>query len=132
MNALPIRPIAETPDSVTLSRADFEALADLIQDARDIADAEAVVQRLERGETEAFPFEVAERLLDGAHPVTVFREFRGMSSRALASAAGVSPSYLSEIEGGRKPGSLEAMARLAAALDLSLDLLAGPRPAAEH
>ena len=30
MNALPIRPIAETPDSVTLSRVDFEAIAELV------------------------------------------------------------------------------------------------------
>jgi transcriptional regulator with XRE-family HTH domain len=40
---------------------------------------------------------------------------------ALAAAAGVSPSYLSEIEGRRKPGSFMALAKLAAALDVALD-----------
>ncbi|HYE49718.1 MAG TPA: helix-turn-helix transcriptional regulator [Azospirillaceae bacterium] len=124
---LPIRPLAETPDSVTLSRADFEALAELAQDMRDMADAEAAMRRLASGESEAFPFELAERLLDGAHPVTVFREHRGLSLRALAEQAGISPSYLSEIETGRKPGSFDAMTKLAAALRVSLDLLVQPR-----
>lgn len=123
MNALPITPIAETADSVTLSRADFEALADLVTDAQDLADAEAVKARLAAGETEAFPFEVAERILDGEHPVAVLREHRGLTARGLAEAAGVAPSYLSEIENGKKPGSFDAMARIAGALQVPLDLL---------
>ncbi|HYG88420.1 MAG TPA: helix-turn-helix transcriptional regulator [Azospirillum sp.] len=121
MNALPITPIAETPDSVTLHRADYEALADLVADAQDLADA--VKARLAAGETEVFPFDVAERILDGGHPVTVFREHRGFTGRGLAEAAGIAPSYLSEIENGKKPGSLDAMARIATALRVSLDLL---------
>jgi len=123
MNALPITPIAETADSVTLSRADFEALTELVADAQDLSDAEAVKARLAAGETETFPFEVAERILDGLHPVTVFREHRGLTARGLAEAAGVAPSYLSEIENARKPGSFDAMARIAAALKVPLDLL---------
>ena len=123
MNALPITPIAETADSVTLSRADFEALTELVADAQDLSDAEAVKARLAAGETEVFPFEVAERILDGSHPVTVFREHRGFTARSLAEAAGVAPSYLSEIENARKPGSFDAMARIAAALKVPLDLL---------
>lgn len=124
MNALPIRPIAETPDSVTLSRSDFEALAELVADAQDLADVEAVKARLAAGETETFPFEVAERILDGEHPVTVFREHRQFTLRGLAEAAGLAPSYLSEIENQRKPGSFDAMGRIAAALNVPLDLLA--------
>lgn len=126
MTGLPIQPLAETPDSVTLSRADFEALTDLVADAADLADIEAVKRKIAAAETATFPFTVAERLLDGDHPVKVFREFRGLSVRQLAGAAGVSPSYLSEIETGDKPGSLACMRRLAAALVVSLDLLAGP------
>ena len=125
MNALPILPLAETPETVTLSRADFEALTELVADAVDMADVEAVTRKIAVGETTTFPFAVAERLLDGDHPVKVFRELRGLSVRRLAAAAGVSPSYLSEIETGEKPGSLECMRRVAAALVVSLDLLAG-------
>ena len=105
MNALPIRPIAETADSVTLSRADFETLAELVSDAQDLANADAVKARLAAGETETFPFAVAERLLDGEHPVTVLREHRAFTVRGLAEAAGVSPSYLSEIDWARNRGA---------------------------
>lgn len=123
MNPLPIRPIAMTEETVTLTRGDFDALADLVRDAKDLADADAVMRRLSAGETEAFPISVADRLLDGGNPVTVFREHRGLSGRELATRAGISASYLSEIEGGRKPGSLEVMVSLAGVLDVSLDLL---------
>jgi hypothetical protein len=125
MRAFPIRPIAETADSVTLSRDDFEALTDLVADAADLADLVTVKRKIGAGEKQIFPFEVAERLLDGNRPVTVFREYRGLGLRQLAGAADVSPSYLSEIESGGKPGSFECMRRLAAALDVSMDLLAG-------
>ena len=123
MTAFAIHPIAETDDSVTLSRDDFEALVDLVSDAQDLADIEAVKQRLDAGETEAFPFEVAERLLDGEHAVQVFREYRSLGLRELAKEAGVSPSYLSEIEAGNKPGSVEFLSRISAALRISMDLL---------
>jgi Helix-turn-helix domain len=123
MNALLIQPIAETADSVTLSRGDFEALTDLVADATDLADIEAVKRRIAQGETNVFPFEVAERLLDGDHPVRVFREYRALGLRRLAAAAKVSPSYLSEVEAGEKPGSVEFMRRVAMALEISVDLL---------
>jgi transcriptional regulator with XRE-family HTH domain len=91
--------------------------------AADLADIEAVKRRIARNETTVFPFELAERILDGERPVHVFREHRGFGPRQLATAAAVSPSYLSEIEAGQKPGSIECLRRVAAALDVSLDLL---------
>ena len=124
MNALTIMPLAETPDSVTLRRVDFEALTDLLVDAQDLADADAVKVRLAAGETEAFPFEVAERILDGEHPVKTLREYRKLTVRGLAEIAGISASYLSEIETDKKPGSFDAMVRIARALDVSLEMLA--------
>jgi len=94
-----------------------------LTDARDLADTDAVKERLTAGETEAFPFEVAERILDGAHPVAVFRDHRGYTVRGLAEVAGLSSSYLSEIENGHKPGGFDVMTRIAAALEVPLDLL---------
>jgi antitoxin component HigA of HigAB toxin-antitoxin module len=98
-------------------------MIDMLTDLTDLADADAVKARLASGETEAFPFDRAEQILDGAHPVRVFREYRGLSARELARVAGVAPFILSEIETARKPGSLDAMTRLAAALRVPLDLL---------
>ncbi|BCV23812.1 helix-turn-helix domain-containing protein [Gelria sp. Kuro-4] len=53
------------------------------------------------------------------------REARGLSLSALAAAARVSSSYLSEVEHGRKSPSLPVLRRLAAALNLApADLIA--------
>jgi transcriptional regulator with XRE-family HTH domain len=68
--------------------------------------------------------ELVKRLSAGEHPIRVWRAHRGMTREALAAAAGVSPSYLTEIETRRKPGSLAAMAKLATALHVPLDDIA--------
>ena len=44
-----------------------------------------------------------------------------MSPRDLAAASGVAFNHISEIEGGRKPGSAEALRRMAAALGVAME-----------
>jgi DNA-binding Xre family transcriptional regulator len=119
MNAY--RPISETADSVTLRRSDFEALLGELEDARDIAAIHEVEARVAAGESEYIPLGVVERLMAGEHPVRVWREHRNMTGRKLAAAAGIPASYLCEIEAGRKPGSFDAMAKLAAALGVDME-----------
>jgi len=73
---------------------------------------------------EYFPAEkVTYRLLDGEHPVKVFREYRGITQATLAKKAKIARAYLSEIETGHKKGSLGVMKAIAACLDVSLDSL---------
>lgn len=128
MNAITFRPIREDADTVTLSRADFEALTEMLEDAADI---EALLQAkaaIERGEDELIPLELSKTILAGTNPVLAFRGYRGLSQQTLAREAGISASYLSEIENGRKPGSLDAMIRLAGVLRVPLESLLPPRP----
>ena len=70
------------------------------------------------------PIQLVERLIAGEHPIRVWRAYRGMTREALAEKAGVAPSYLTEIETRKKPGSFDAMIKLAAALGISLDDIA--------
>lgn len=123
MNALVLHPVAETADTVTLRRADYEALTELLQDAQDLADADAVAARLAAGLTETFPVEVAERLLNGVSPVRVLREHRGMTAADLAVAAGVSVQDLTLIETGESDAAPAVMAQIAAALRVVRELL---------
>ncbi|WP_025135123.1 cupin domain-containing protein [Leucobacter sp. PH1c] len=51
--------------------------------------------------------------------VAGFRELRGMSLRALAAAAGVSSSFLSQLENGRTNASVASLRKIAAALGVS-------------
>jgi DNA-binding XRE family transcriptional regulator len=122
-------PMTDATDTVTLTRAEYEALIRRLEDAED----NAVIDRLEaRLQAEGFaaatgdylPIELVERLLAGEHPVRVWRAHRGLTREALAAAAGVSPSYVTEIETRRKPGSFDAMIKLAGALKVPLDDIA--------
>jgi ribosome-binding protein aMBF1 (putative translation factor) len=124
MNGVKI--LSETRDTVTVSRGDWTQLVSELEDAQDRA---AVVERRQheaaKGKQAArrnyLTARDARRLLDGESPVKVWREKRGRSQRELAAAAAVGAGYLAEIETGRKPGSVVALARLAKALQVQIE-----------
>jgi ribosome-binding protein aMBF1 (putative translation factor) len=101
---------------VMMSLAEYEKLVDLA----DIARGNKVKADIAAGRDELVPDDVAKRLVKGASPVRVWREHRGMSVRDLASAAGLSAPYVSEIETGKKEGSISAMKKVAEALEVDL------------
>lgn len=116
-----IHPISRTADTVTLSVADYDALCEAAEDAQDVASVRLVEAALAAGRTECLPAEMVERLAAGDHPLRVWRKYRGLTGSALAIHSGVSQGYISEIEGRRKPGSFETMAKLARSLRIDLD-----------
>ncbi len=67
---------------------------------------------------ELFPAEVVDRLLSGESPIRVYRTYRGMTQKRLAEAAGIDPVYLSQIETGKRTGSLRTLAAIARILDV--------------
>ncbi|MCA9982032.1 MAG: helix-turn-helix transcriptional regulator [Anaerolineales bacterium] len=77
-------------------------------------------QRWAEGE-ELVPSEVTFAILDGANPIQVWRVYRGLTQQALAEQAGISPSYLSQLESGKRTGTAEVLQAIAAALNLTLD-----------
>jgi DNA-binding Xre family transcriptional regulator len=121
--------MSDTTETVTLTRAEYDALIERIEDAEDLAavaaaEAREAVLGKEKAREYYLPIELVRRLSAGEHPVRVWRVHRGLGHDALAAADGIAPSYLSEIETRRKPGSFSALAKLAAALQVSLDDLA--------
>ena len=100
-------------------REDFEALRDVVdEDEMDIAVARRV---LEDSDEELVPFELAERIAAGVHPVRVWREYRGMTASSLATQSSIAQSYLSDIETGKKPGSVKALKSIATVLGVAVD-----------
>lgn len=87
----------------------------------DAMDAEIMRRVMADPRQEWIPADLVRRMACGEHPVRVWRDYRGMTASALAAAAGIAGSYLSAIENGKKPGSINALKRIANALDLSLD-----------
>jgi DNA-binding XRE family transcriptional regulator len=69
---------------------------------------------------EAFPSEVAKRLVSGDNPIRVFRDFRGLTQEQLARSAKIARPYLAEIESGRKEGSVAVLKAIAKVLKLQL------------
>lgn len=93
-------------------------VAEMLQDIRDYDD---VVARIASGEEELIPARVPYAILDGASPVKVWREYRGLSQAELAQAAGISTAYLSQIETGKRVGKTAVLQAIARALNLTLD-----------
>ncbi len=102
-------------DTVTIPREEYDALRARIEDLDDILAAHATMTGAR------LPYAFAIRDIEGEHPVRVWRDYRKLTASALADMSGVSKAYLSEIETGKKPGSVEAYKAIAAALDVPLD-----------
>jgi ribosome-binding protein aMBF1 (putative translation factor) len=128
MNAPWLRPIAETNTTVTLRKRDWKALIARLEDLEDLAAIdERLVHEKKVGKDVArrayMTGDELRRILDDESPVKVWREKRGLSQRALAEQAGVSPSYLAEIETGKKPGSADALRKLSRVLAIPMENL---------
>jgi len=81
---------------------------------------EEIREKVARGEEEFLPASMVNRVLDGENLVKVWREYRGLTLSALAEKADISQSYLSQIEGGARDGTVATYKKLAAALGVSL------------
>ncbi|MSO92547.1 MAG: XRE family transcriptional regulator [Rhodospirillales bacterium] len=108
-------------DNVT--RSQFKALAERVEDLEDVL----FLSRAEASSDERkyLPVKMVERMVAGESRIRIWRENRGMTAKMLAEAAGVDPAYLSEIETGKKPGSVKALQSVAKALRVSLDDVVG-------
>jgi predicted transcriptional regulator len=101
----------------------YETYLRLIEDAemlQDIRDYDAAKKAIEAGE-ELVPSEVTYAILDGENPIKVWREYRALSQQELAIKAGISTSYLSQLETGKRTGKVEVLKAIADALDVALD-----------
>lgn len=101
----------------------YDLYVKLVEDAemlQDILDYDEAKRQIAEGE-ELIPAELTFAILDGENPVKVWREYRGLTQQALATQAGISAAYLSQIETGKRTGTAEVLQAIARALDLTLD-----------
>ena len=126
---IPPTPLRFDDETVTFSRAAFDAFLRQVEDLEDLAAVDrAEAERARLGDKEyrrlCYTMDEVHRVVhDGVSDVTIWRERAGLTQRALAEAAGVSPSYLAEIEGGKKPGSAAALCRIAKVLKVPMEHL---------
>lgn len=106
---------------VMMSEDDYEDLIDRLDEAAGAVAVDRIERKLAAGEEELLPSELVDRLLDGANKVLAWREYRGISAKELAEKAGITQAYLSQIETGKRDGTVGTMKKIAAALRLAID-----------
>ena len=125
------KPIVIERDSVIVSRDEWERISAaaaraerleaIDEDKTDATLARRAIERVATGKDEFVPFALAERILDGEHPMRVWREYRGLTGVQLAKRAGATQSYISNIETGKRQGSLQTMIAIARALGIDVE-----------
>ncbi len=120
MSELP-KPIAITKDKVVLTRSGWNAVIEALEDAQDLAAVRASLSRRSAGKDDGLPVALYRRMRAGEHPIRVWRAHRKLTLAALAERASVARAYLSEIETGKKPGSVAALQRIARTLSVDID-----------
>lgn len=70
---------------------------------------------------EYLPIDVVKCLIADHNPIKVYRKYRGLTQANLAKIVGVSKMYISQIETGKRRGSLKFISAVAKALDVDVD-----------
>ena len=109
---------------VLVPRADYERLVEAAEQLTDVSAYDEAKRRLAAGEDEMLPAAMVERLLAGENALRVWREHRGLSASELAGRAGLSQAYVSQLETGKRDGSVAALGALARALGVDIGDLA--------
>jgi DNA-binding XRE family transcriptional regulator len=100
--------------------ADYERLLDIAHDREDVEAAQLAAQR-RLGDLEYLPAAMANRILDGESPLRVWREYRGLSTTALAASVNVAQSHISQLENRKRRGQHALWRKLAEVLKVEVD-----------
>ena len=108
-----------------MSRAEFDRLCALAAEAeKDLADNvayDAAKAEFEAGGSIAFPPDLSALLLKHKSRLAATRKWRGLSQADLAAKVEIRQGFLSDLETGRRKGSVATIERLAATLDVPYD-----------
>ncbi|KMO27721.1 helix-turn-helix domain-containing protein [Methylobacterium aquaticum] len=110
---------------IVLAEADYRTLLDAAEDNADRLAVAEFRHRLTVGDEELIPAAIVDRLLAGENRVRVWREHRHLSAAVLAEQAELSQAYLSQIETGKRDGTIDTYRTIASVLNVSLDDLLG-------
>ena len=69
------------------------------------------------------PLDVAERIASGESPLKVLREWRDVTQAYLSFKTDIGQGYISDLENGRRKGTVAALSAIAKVLNVPLDIL---------
>jgi ribosome-binding protein aMBF1 (putative translation factor) len=109
-----------------LPRKEYEALVAKAAEADEDAGTARLVARARKEIAEGdavIPFDVVNRIAEGGNPVRVIREWRDLTQLYLAHKTNIGQGYISDLENGRRKGTVAALKEIARVLEVPLDLL---------
>jgi DNA-binding XRE family transcriptional regulator len=111
---------------VVLPRSDYEALLEradhAAEDADDVAVYDARKAELAAGGAK-LPPALSAAILRGESRLKAIRNWREVTQMQLEFKTGIGQGYLSDLENGRRAGSLETITKLAKALNVPMEWL---------
>lgn len=111
------------PEFAVISYDDYRHFLELLEDEADSWVVAEFAESYRAGKEFMIPDAILSRELNGESAVKLWREERKLTQQELAEKAGISKPYLSQIETGKRQGTLETMAAIARALEVPLDVL---------
>ncbi len=111
------------PEWAVIPYKEYIKIQELMDDIEDRKDIEKYVQAIESGEDQNIPGEVTFAILEGIHPIRAWREYKQITVRELAKRAGITSSYLSQIETGKRNPTIDTLKSIAEALGIDVEIL---------
>ena len=116
----------EKGEVAILPRKEYEALAAKAAEADEVVGTARLVARARReiaAGAPLIPKAVVDRIAKGENALRVLREWRDVTQVHLSFKTNIGQGYLSDLENGRRKGTTAALKKIAAALNVPLDLL---------
>ncbi len=117
--------IVKTPsgdEMVVIPKAEYDALLRLAteaaEDAADVAAYDAAMAEIAADPDSRLPAEISGLMLKGDRLLAAIRKWRGLTQVEVAASAGIAQGYLSDLEAGRRHGSVETLRSLAKAMNV--------------
>ncbi len=111
------------PEWAIIPYKEFELIQEAIEDAEDICDIEENLKAIHEDKEIVIPGEITFAILDGGNPIRVWREYKKIKLNELAKKIGISASYLSQIENGKRNPTIDKLKLIAATLEVAPELL---------
>lgn len=111
------------PEFAVIPYADYMHFLELLEDEADVCAIKEFHEAYSAGREFLVPDDIVRREIAGESPVKLWREHRGLTQQALGKLAGISKAYLSQIETGKRQGTVETISAIARALEVPLDVL---------
>jgi len=111
------------PEWAVIPFSDYKKLQDALEDAEDIKEIEENLKAIKEGKEITVPGEVTFAILDGISPIRAWREYKQIKMNELAKKVGISSSYLSQIENGKRNPTIDTLKVIAKELKIDIEML---------